>query len=122
MTNSEEIAQLKQQVVQLQNELRSLSQAHLDLVKQLEVAQRSQGVLTVDEFSLGMQNSCIKMNREGLWIGKRSFTEAASTPPAGTAIDINGDFHPKGGVSGSFVADGGAPTITVTRGIITSIA
>lgn len=78
-------------------------------------------LLDLQEFELGRGTSAVKMSREGLWVGKNKYSEAATSTPAGTAISITGDFYPKNGVSGSFTANGGAPTITVTRGIITSI-
>jgi len=79
-------------------------------------------LLDIQEFELGRSTSAIKMSKEGLWVGKNKYSEAATATPAGTAIAINGDFYPKNGVSGTFVDASGTPkTITVTRGIITSI-
>lgn len=76
----------------------------------------------IKTFKLGLGDTSINMDRQGFWIGKASFTEATTSPYAATSIASNGDFTPKGGVTGAFLADGGAPTVTVTRGIITSIA
>lgn len=75
----------------------------------------------IQEFELGRGTVSVKMSKDGLWAGKNKYSEAATSTPAGTAISSNGDFYPKGGVTGSFVADGGSPTIQVVRGIVTSI-
>lgn len=103
-------------------EMRDMKAQLSTLRHDMDRMQKERSILVIDEFSLGTGETCIKMNSEGLWIGARSFREASGTPPAGTAIKINGDFYPKNGVSGTFVADGGAPTITVVNGIVTSIA
>lgn len=107
-STTKELNDMRRQIVAMRNEV--------------EQMKKMKAIQVIDEFSLGTGETCIKMNSEGLWIGARSFREASGTPPAGTAIAINGDFYPKNGVSGSFVADGGAPTITVVRGVVTSIA
>lgn len=76
----------------------------------------------IKTFKLGAGDTSISMDRQGLWVGKNSYVDATTSPYPATSIAANGDFTAKGGVTGSFLADGGAPTVTVTRGIITSIA
>lgn len=72
-------------------------------------------------FKFGLGDKSVNIDKNGLWIGKESFTEATTAPYPATSIDINGNIYPKGGVSGSFAGNGGSPSVTVTRGIITSI-
>lgn len=75
----------------------------------------------IKTFKLGLGDTSVNIDRQGLWIGKASFVEATTAPYPVTSIDILGNFRPKGGVSGSFIGDGGSPTVSVTDGIITSI-
>lgn len=120
--------QTQQQIEELKKsnqQLTSLVETLSYQVEQLRIGQenrsRLESFIQADEFSLGNGANAIKMNSEGFWTGTRSFTEAIGVPPAGTAIKRNGDFYPKGGVSGTYV-DGGGQTLTITRGFITGIA
>lgn len=101
-----------------------------DVIKKLEARVEEianlieeQFLTEVKEFKLGEKDTSIKMDQQGLWVGKDKYSEATTgTPVPSTAIAMDGDFYPKGGVTGSFDADGGSPTVTVTRGIITDIS
>lgn len=76
----------------------------------------------IHEFTLGRGTKSIKMGREGLWVGANTFAEVTTDPPAGTGIAIDGTFYGKNGASGSFASGDATPkTITVYRGLITSI-
>jgi len=110
----DELAQLQEKVSLLETQVTQLR-------KDISVLSRMASFIQADEFALGNGDTCVKMNSEGFWTGARSFTEATSAPPAGTAIALNGDFYPKGGVDGTYV-DGGGQTLTIVRGIITGIA
>lgn len=94
----------------------------LQLVQRIDAMEKELLFLRrIKTFKLGTGDTSISMDRQGLWVGKNSFTDATTSPYTATSIAINGDFTPKGGVTGSFAADGGSPSVTVTRGIITSI-
>ena len=98
-------------------------QVILQLVQRIDAMEKELLFLRrIKTFKLGSGDTSISMDRQGVWIGKNSFIDATTSPYPATSIASNGDFTPKGGVTGSFLADGGAPTVTVTRGIITSIA
>lgn len=91
------------------------------LERSISLLSKSFKFLDIEELTVGRGDTSLKIGPEGIWLGKNKFTQA-TTGGAGTAIAMNGDIYPKGGVSGSFIsADGTPKTITVTRGIISSI-
>jgi hypothetical protein len=102
MTTEQVIAQLVQRVNAMEKELLFLRR--------------------IKTFKLGLKDLSINMSSQGLWLGIESFDDAITPPFPVTSIDIQGNLRPKGGISGSFAADGGSPVVGVTNGIITSIA
>jgi len=133
----DDVQDLKTEVRKLQDELQRLNAKEEEIRRreeriagmenQLEnlTVKLSLGILDeVKEFRLGVKDDSIKMDRQGLWVGKNTFSEAVNIGINGVdggAIAIDGSFYPKGGVSGLFVISGGGPAVTVTNGIITNI-
>ena len=103
-------------IAQLEKALSSLSSRVEELEKQIVFTR------TMKQFKMGAGDSSINMDGQGLWIGKNAYNTAITYPYTATTISINGDFYAKNGVNGGFTAGLTGPYVTVTHGIITSIA
>lgn len=73
----------------------------------------------IQTIQMGAGDTAFHADQQGMWWGKETLAAIQTTPPAGTAILMNGDIYPKNGVSGTSTS--GTGTVTVVRGIVTAI-
>lgn len=94
------------------------------LQSQIILLQNAQVNLVVNNsIQMGAGSNAFKADRRAFWWGPQTLEGILSdTPIPGTAILMDGTIYAKGGATGSFAGDGGAPTVTVSRGIVVSIA
>lgn len=70
----------------------------------------------IREMRMGAGDTAFHADQEGFWWGKETM---ASAKTGGTAILMDGNIYPKGGVSGTSTPMTGG--VTVVRGIVTAI-
>lgn len=82
----------------------------------------------IKELNLGDgADVAMKADRQGLWFGKRKFSEAIAPQVAApngrtsTAIGMDGVLYAKDGISLTFGTGMGGPSVTVLNGIITNV-
>lgn len=118
-------AQLIQELQQIQAELKKVQQINDSIAKiqeQIRALENNVSFLyNLKEIKCGDGDLSFRLDKNGLWLGKRLWADVSSGVPEGTGIGMDGTFYGKGGVTGVVSIPEGGGSFSVQNGLVTSL-
>lgn len=74
----------------------------------------------IKEMQAGVGDLSFRMDRNGLWLGKKLWADVSTGTPQGTGIGMDGTFYGKDGITGTITIPSGGGSFNVKNGLVTS--
>lgn len=116
---------LMQEINGIRNELKNVSKLQSDIVKLQEQIRKLENsfsfLYNVKELQVGDGNISFRLDKNGLWLGRKLWLDIITGTPQGTGIGMDGTFYGKDGVTGTVSIPDAGGSFTVKNGLVTSL-